>query len=81
MIYKTRLVARGFEDENLNNMRKDSPIFCKDNFRLVLCIIVSNSWIIHTFNIKSAFLQGKKIDCDVYLKPPSATNVKIKINL
>ena len=69
MIYKTRLVARGFEERNLNNIRKSSLTCCEDNFRLVLSIIVSNSWIIHSLEIKSAFLQGKKIDRDVYLKP------------
>ena len=45
MIYKTRLVARGFK-EDLNNIRKDSPTCSKDNFRLVQSIFVSNSWII-----------------------------------
>ena len=70
MIYKARLVARGFKEENLNNTRKDSPTCCKDNFHLVLSIIVSNSWIIHSLDIKSTFLQGQKIDRDVYLKLP-----------
>ena len=78
MIYKACLVARGFEEENLNNIRKYSPTCCKNNFsRLVLSIIVSNSWIIHFLNIKSPFLQGKKIDRDVYLKPPKETDIEI----
>ena len=62
MIYKTHLVARGFEEENLNNICKDSPTCCKDNFCLVVSIIVSNSWIIHSLHVKSAFWQGRKID-------------------
>ena len=70
MIYKTRLVARGFKEEKLNNIRKDSPTCSKDNFRLVLSIFVSNSWIIYSLDIKLAFIQGKKIDRDVYLKSP-----------
>ena len=37
MIYKARLVARS------SSIHKDSPTCCKDNFRLVLSIIVSNS--------------------------------------
>ena len=59
MIYKARLVANRFE-ENLNNICKDSPTSYKNNFRLVLSL-VSNSWTIHSFDIKSAFLQGKKL--------------------
>ena len=65
MIYKSSLVAKRFEEGNSNNIRKYSPTCCKDNFRLVLSIIVSNSWIIHSLEIKSAFLQGKKIYRDV----------------
>ena len=70
MICKARLVAMGFEEENVNNICKDLQTYCKKCFRLVLSIIVSNSWIIHFFEIKSAFLQGRKIDRDVYLKSP-----------
>ena len=66
-------VARGIEEENLNNFRQDSITCCKDNFRLVLSIIVWNSWIIHSLDIKSAYFQSKKIDHDVYLKPPKET--------
>ena len=76
MIYKSRLVARGFEEENLNNICKDSPICFKDNFCLVLIIIVSNSWIIYSLNIKLAFLQGKKIDCDVPLKEAETSQLR-----
>ena len=36
---KARLVARGFEEENLQESHKDSPICCKGNFRLILWII------------------------------------------
>ena len=66
MIYKARLVAREFE-ENLNSICKDPPTCCKDNFRLVLSIIVSNSWTIYSLDIESAFLRDQKIDCDAYL--------------
>ena len=78
MIYEARLVARGFEEENLNNICKDSPICFKDSFHLVLSIIVSNSWINHSLDIKPAFLKGKKFDRDVYLKPPKEAE-KLKL--
>ena len=70
LMYKARLVARGFEEENLNDIRKDSPTCCKDNLRLITCIISSNQWKIHSVDVKAAFLQGKGISRDIYLKPP-----------
>ena len=72
MKYKARLVARGFEEDNLSNIRKDSPTCCKDNFRLTLSIIISNKWIINSVDVTLAFLQGKGIDRDIYLKLVSA---------
>ena len=64
--YKERLVARGFEEDNLSSIHKDSPTYCKDNFRLSLSIIISNKWIIYSVDVKSTFLQGKGINRDVY---------------
>ena len=68
--YKACLVVRGFEEENLKDIRKDSPTCCKDNFHLVTSIIASNQWKIHSVDVKSAFLQGKGINRDVYVRPP-----------
>ena len=70
MRYKARLVIRVFEEENLKDIRKDSPTCCKDNFHLVTSIIASNQWKIHSVDVKSAFLQGKGINRDVYVRPP-----------
>ena len=58
IVYKTRLVARGFE-EHLNELQKYSPTCCKVSFRLVVSIIVSDMWTIHSVDVKSAFLRGK----------------------
>ena len=59
IVYKTCLVARGFEEEHLNELQKYSPTCCKVNFRLVVSIIVSDMWTIHSVDVKSAFLRGK----------------------
>ena len=40
-IYKARLVARGFEEIEKDNIRKDSLTCCKENFRIILLVIVS----------------------------------------
>ena len=69
--YKARLLARGFEEENLVEIRKDLPTCCKENFRVLLLLIIASKWKIHSLNIKSAFLLGKKIDREVYLRPPA----------
>ena len=66
---KSRMVARGFE-ENSDNIQKDSPTCAKESLRLSLALIASNKWKLRSIDIKSAFLQGKKIDRDVYLFPP-----------
>ena len=39
IVYKAHLVAMGFEEEHLNDLRKDSPTCCKVSFLLVVCII------------------------------------------
>ena len=37
-IYKVRLVSRSFEQIEKDNIRKDSPKCCKENFRIILSI-------------------------------------------
>ena len=81
LTYKARLVARGFEEENLNDIRKDSPTCCKDNFRLLTCIIASNQWNIHSIDVKAAFLQGKEISRDIYIRPPKEAGTSKLWNL
>ena len=43
-VVKARLVARGYEEESLIWVRKDSPICCKESLRSPLCIIASFKW-------------------------------------
>ena len=76
MYYKARLVARGFEESNLTNIRKDSPTYCTEKFRWLLDIVVTKKWKVHLLDIISAFLEGKNIYRDMYLKPPSKAGTK-----
>ena len=69
-ILKARLVARGFEENMLEEQRRDSPTCTKDSLRLVLSIVAANSWNCNSIDIKSAFLQGNEIDREVFVKPP-----------
>ena len=59
---KACLVACSFEELDQDNIRTDSPVCCKENFRSVYKIIVSHKWNIKSPDIKSAFLQGQPIN-------------------
>ena len=67
---KARLVARGFEEDHLAKLRTDSPTCGKESLRIVIAIIITNGWEITSLDIKSAFLQGKEISRDLFVKPP-----------
>ena len=69
---KAQLVARGFEEENLHEVPKDSWTCGKDALRVTLAIIATNKWELRSLDIKTAFLQGNKLSRDVYLKPLEA---------
>ena len=66
---KSRLVARGFEECH-ENIKKESPTCAKESLRLSLAVIASKKWKLRSIDIKAAFLQGKKMEREVYLIPP-----------
>ena len=51
-------------------IQRDSPTASKGAMRILLTIAASKQWVIKTTDIKSAFLQGKELNRNVYLKPP-----------
>lgn len=55
-------------------MSSDCPSIGKGAIRMFLSICSSHNWIVQTTNVKSAFLQGKELKRDVYLKPPKGSN-------
>ena len=71
---KARLVARGFEEVEMEKIRKDSPTCGKDSLRLCLTIMASMGWQINSLDVKAAFLQGSPIERDVYIVPPKEAN-------
>ena len=77
MSVKARLVARGFEE--IPDFRTDSSTCMRENVRIVLGIIASEKWQLRSIDYKTAFLQGKEIDREVYLKPPSEFKNRNKI--
>ncbi|CAG2196706.1 unnamed protein product [Mytilus edulis] len=75
-IHKARLVARGFEEFNRDDIPKDSPTCGTDSLRLVLAILAQRSWKTRTMDIKTAFLQGAEIERKIYVKPPIEAQCK-----
>ena len=68
-VVKARLAARCFE-ENTDYLRKDLPTCSKEAVFLTLAIASSKQWECHTIDVKTAYLQGYKIEREVYLHPP-----------
>ena len=74
---KARLVARGFEEDFQD--RKDSPTCTRESLRMIFAVAASMKWTINTMDISSAFLQGNKMDREVFVKPPKESNSKGKL--
>ena len=71
---KARLVARGFQEPN-EHIKKDSPTTTRESVRVLLCMAISHhGWVIHSLDVKSAFLQGDLLKREVFLKPPKEAN-------
>ena len=66
---KARLVAKGYED--VEKTRNDSPTCSKESVRIMLTIGAAKGWSCKSLDIKAAFLQGKPLEREVFLKPPS----------
>lgn len=66
---KARLVARGFEEFN-ENVQKESPTCAHESLRVLLSVITNKKWKLNAMDIKTAYLQGTKLDRDIFLKPP-----------
>lgn len=71
---RARLTARGFEEES--NVRSDSPTVKSTSLRFLMTMATTNKWPLSSIDIKSAFLQGKELKRNVYVKPPKEANCK-----
>ena len=73
--FKARLVAKGFQDKDACNVRNDSPTCSKESLRVALGVMSANGWKCKYMDIKTAFLQRKRLDRPIYLLPPKEANV------
>ena len=56
---KARLVVLGFMDPSLEDIPRDSPTMNKTSRMVLLQTLATNSWDLMSFDIRTAFLQGK----------------------
>ena len=73
-ITKARLVARGFEDDIGYGRKVDSPTCARESLCLTLSLIAIKGWKCMAMDIKTAFLQGKPIEREIFLLPPKEFN-------
>ena len=71
---KARLVVRGFEETD--KLQSDSPTAHKATLRVFLSVISNQQWNCESIDVKSAFLQGKRIERDVFVLPPPDIRVE-----
>ena len=67
-MYKVRLVARGFKERE--QPQSDSPTAAKESFKLLVALVTNISFKKVSMDIRAAFLQAKKLDREVYVRPP-----------
>ena len=66
---KSRLVARGFEEQT-DHIHKDSPTCSRDTLRILFSLVAGKGWRIQHIDVQAAFLQGRRITRDIYIRPP-----------
>jgi Reverse transcriptase (RNA-dependent DNA polymerase) len=67
---KARLVARGYEEKEKDRVSSDSPVASSAAQRLVLALLAEKQWIPNSWDITTAFFQGKSLTRDVFVVPP-----------
>ena len=70
LVLKCRVVGRGFQEEYDENLRRDSPT-CSTLLVQVICSLASSRLMkLTAADVRGAFLQGLKIDRELYFEPP-----------
>lgn len=76
VVPKSRLVARGFEELNTQDLPKDSPTCATESLKMIMAVVSQNKWQLNSIDIKAAFLQGKTLERDIYIRPPQEAQSK-----
>lgn len=67
---KAQLEAQSFEELEVSELQKDSPTCATESLRLLVTVISQRQWTPNSIDLKSAFLQGMQLSCDIYIRPP-----------
>ena len=65
---KASLVARGFQEEE--QPQSDAPTVAKESFKFLMALAANEGFKVRSMDIRAAFLQGNKLDREVYMRPP-----------
>ena len=74
---KARLVLKGFT-ECLDRIDKESPVVSQEVIEVFLSVASISGWTPKSIDIKTAFLQGKPLEREIFIRPPTG-NVKGKL--
>ena len=74
---KARLVITGFEENG--DIQADALTASKTALIIVSALAANYDWSISTVDVKAAFLQGRPISRDIYIKPPREVSIEGKI--
>merc|ERR1712236_76105 len=66
--YKARLVAKGFQ--KIDQPQSDSPTAAKESFKFLMALAANQNFKVVSMDIRAAFLQAKKLDREVFVRPP-----------
>jgi transposase InsO family protein len=75
-VKKARLVARGFQEEELYNVY--SPVARMPTIRMMLAKAVQEKWSIKQLDVPTAFLNGE-LNVEVYIKPPQGVSTNVEV--
>ena len=77
--FKSRLCIRGDKELGKEDIRADSPTASKDSLKIALSIAANEGFKLKCGDIKSAYLQGAKLDREVFVMPPPEANCEGKL--
>ena len=72
--FKARLFMRGDLEKGKEKIRADSPTASKETLKLALIVAANEGFKVKTVDIKSAFLEGKSLERQIYVSPPAEAN-------
>jgi len=67
---KARLVVKGFQDPDIDNLCSDSPTLTRDSRMPLLQTISSMKWVVQLFDITNAFLRGRSDERELAMEAP-----------